>query len=459
VIPLGSRRNPEEAAVEIVVLGAGRVGAVIARDLAAEDGYSVTVIDVDPVSVDRAAQSGLRGLCVDLSDPDNVMSAVADSDLVVGAVPGFLGYRTVEAVLEAGKPMVDISFFPEDAFGLEAKAAAAGVACVVDCGIAPGLSNLVLGRLEAALEETHSFRCFVGGLPVERSWPWEYKAPFSPSDVIEEYIRPARFRREGKETVLAALSEVELMDFPELGTLEAFLTDGLRSLLRTCRTPDMQEKTVRYPGHAGLMRILRESGFFSSRQIQAASGAVRPRDVTEALLFDAWRFEDGEPDLTVMRLTLDGRHEGRSIRHVYDLVDYYDPETRTSSMARTTGYMCTAMVHLLTSGLWTAPGLVVPEMVGRCEDCYDAVLRHLHARGVQVTHRIEDLEAREARSAASELSVERRASDSELLGRPTEVSTVPAHGGLRGPRLDGLQGEAGHELVPGPLGGRGRLRP
>lgn len=374
-----------------MVLGGGRVGGAIVRDLAVRDDFKVTVADVDPVTVDRLMEDGADGMCINLSDADNVGRAVQNADLVVGAVPGFMGYDTVARVLEAGKPIVDISFFPEDAFGLKEAAEKAGVPCLVDCGVAPGLSNLILGRLEEALDEPHAFHCLVGGLPVERTWPWDYKAPFSPGDVIEEYTRPARLRRDGVEVTLPALSDVELVHFPGLGTLEAFATDGLRSLLSTCATPNMVEKTMRYPGHAELMRVLRESGFFSKDQIMAASGLVRPRDVTEALLFNAWHFEDGEPDLTVMKLTMEGRKDGKEVRHVYNLLDYYDPDTETSSMARTTGYMCTAMVNLVASGLWTEPGVAAPELVGKREDCFAAVLKYLEAREVHIFHHLEEL--------------------------------------------------------------------
>jgi saccharopine dehydrogenase-like NADP-dependent oxidoreductase len=376
---------------KIVVLGGGRVGGAIARDLVAEDDFSVLVVDVDPVRVERLTEAGADGVIADLSTPKTVSKAVKDADLVVGAVPGFLGYRTVEEVLKAGRPIVDISFFPEDAFGLEALAKEAAVPCVFDCGIAPGLSNLVLGRLEASLDTTDSFHCLVGGLPVERKWPWEYKALFSPGDVIEEYTRPARLRREGVETTMPALSDVELVDFPGLGSLEAFNTDGLRSLLRTCTTPNMVEKTLRYPGHAVRMRILREAGFFSTKEIRAASGTVRPRDVTEALLFHAWHFEEGEPDLTVMRIVAEGTLGGTRVRHTYPLLDYYTTDTETSSMARTTGYTCTAMVRLLANGLWSEPGLVPPEIVGRNEACYAAVLAHLAERQVYLFHRVDEL--------------------------------------------------------------------
>ena len=377
--------------LRIVVLGGGRVGSAIVRDLAAEDDFSVLGVDLDPVRVERMTEFGADGVVADLSDLSNVSKAVVDADLVVGAVPGFMGYRTVERVLKEGRPIVDISFFPEDAFGLDLLAEEAGVCCLFDCGIAPGLSNLILGRMEEHLDETASFHCLVGGLPVERTWPWEYKAPFSPGDVIQEYVRPARLRRDGVEITLPALSEVELVNFPGLGSLEAFNTDGLRSLLRTCKTPDMVEKTMRYPGHAVRMRILREAGFFSTEEIQAASGVVRPRDVTEALLFSAWRFEEGEPDLTVMRIVVEGKQNGKSLRHTYNLLDYYNTDTETSSMARTTGYTCTAMVNLVARGLWTEPGLAPPEVVGRNADCYDAVLKHLEDRNVHIFQRVEEL--------------------------------------------------------------------
>jgi len=366
------------------------VGSAIVRDLAAEDDFDVLVVDLDPVRVERMTEFGADGAVADLSEAETVSRAVKDADLVVGAVPGFMGYQTVERVLQEGRPIVDISFFPEDAFGLEKLAADAEVPCLVDCGIAPGLSNMVLGRMEEHLDETSSFHCLVGGLPVERTWPWEYKAPFSPGDVIEEYVRPARIRKGGEEITMPALSDVELVDFAGLGSLEAFNTDGLRSLLRTAKTPNMVEKTMRYPGHAVRMRILRDAGFFSTHEIQAASGTVRPRDVTEALLFSAWTFDEGEPDLTVMRIVIDGVQDGQNVQHTYNLLDYYNPDTETMSMARTTGYTCTAMVKLVASGLWTEPGLSPPEVVGRNADCFDAVIKHLEERGVQLFHRVDE---------------------------------------------------------------------
>ncbi|MBZ5590297.1 MAG: saccharopine dehydrogenase NADP-binding domain-containing protein, partial [Acidobacteriia bacterium] len=249
----------------IAVLGGGMVGGFMARDLARDGRYRVVLHDLDPAALARSA--GVAGLEVrrtDLSRPEAVRDAAVESDLVLGAVPGHLGFRAARAVLEAGRNLVDISFFPEDPFELDGEARARGVTAVVDCGVMPGLGGMLGLRMAGELDRAERLTILVGGLPVERHWPMEYKAPFSPIDVIEEYVRPARFRHRGKEEVRPALSDPELVDLPGVGTLEAFNTDGLRTLLATCDLPDLREKTLRYPGHVEKMRMLRDLGFFST---------------------------------------------------------------------------------------------------------------------------------------------------------------------------------------------------
>ena len=225
--------------MKIVVLGGGRVGSAMARDLAREPNFEVTVVDASEGALGRLADWGLKTQQADLADPAAVKRAVQDHDLVVGAVPGFMGFNTLKAVLEADKDIVDISFFDEDPFLLDGLARERGRIAIVDCGVAPGCSNLVLGRMAAELDRVDNFTCMVGGLPAVRTWPFEFKAVFSPIDVIEEYTRPARFKRFGEMVTLPALSDVEPVDFPGVGTLEAFNTDGLRSLLKTVDVPSM----------------------------------------------------------------------------------------------------------------------------------------------------------------------------------------------------------------------------
>ncbi|NOZ95751.1 MAG: saccharopine dehydrogenase [Acidobacteria bacterium] len=368
---------------KIVVLGGGRVGSAIVRDLVRVDGLHVTVADVAPEALrELGTLEGVTAVEVDLADPDRVIELVRGADLAVGAVPGFMGFATMEAVIAAGVDMVDISFFGEDPFELDAAARGKGVTVLMDCGIAPGCGNVILGHHTATWEAVESFSCMVGGLPVERRWPWEYRAVFSPIDVIEEYTRPARMVRGGRVVVRPALSEVELVDFPGVGTLEAFNTDGLRTLVTTVDVAEMSEKTLRYPGHAEKMRLLREAGFFDTTPRRVGSAEIRPLDMTASLLFEQWRLGPEEEDLTVMRVEIRGRRGGTPVRARYELLDRYDRETGTTSMARTTGYTCTAAVRAVLDGLYRAPGVSPPERLGAVPGGYAHVMRHLAERGV-----------------------------------------------------------------------------
>ncbi len=369
--------------MRIAVLGGGMVGGVIATDLARDGEFDVTVADVSAGALARLA--GIAGVATtraDLASAAEIARVVAGCDLVVGAVPGHMGFATLKAVIEAGKDVVDISFFPEDALALDELARSRGVRAVVDCGVAPGCSNLILGRMEKEFGALERFLCYVGGLPAVRTWPWEYKAPFSPADVLEEYTRPARYVAAGRVVTMPALSEPELIEFPEVGTLEAFNTDGLRSLLATVKVPNMVEKTMRYPGHIERIRVLRESGFFGTGTVEVAGVRVRPLDVTSRLLFPSWQFAPGEEDLTAMRVIVEGTHDGRRVRRTFEMVDRYDRATGTTSMARTTGYTCAAGVRLLASRLWERAGVSPPEYVGREARCYEFVMADLAKRNV-----------------------------------------------------------------------------
>lgn len=367
----------------IVVLGAGMVGSALAADLCRE--YRVTAVDASRERVEAlAAEHPVGGAVADLARAEEVRRVVRGADLVIGAVPGFLGFATLRSVIEAGKNVVDISFFGEDPFELDALAQAHGVTALVDCGVAPGLSNMVLGY-HAPRMAVESFRCLVGGLPAVRTLPWQYKAPFSPIDVLEEYTRPARLVEHGQIVVRPALSEPEPVEVSGIGTLEAFNTDGLRSLLVTMRqVPNLVEKTLRYPGHSDLVRALRESGFLGQEPIAAGGAQVRPIDVTSALLFQQWRLGRGEPEFTAMALTVRGQEDGVPREYVYRLLDRTDERTGTSSMARTTGYTCTAAARLVLEGRFTRRGICPPEYVGADESCFEHVLADLAARGVRI---------------------------------------------------------------------------
>ena len=366
---------------KIAVLGAGLVGKAIALDLAKE--YDVTSVDRDGEVLKALERDGIRGHQADLADLEELGHFVQQFDLIVGAVPGFMGFQTVRTVIEAGKNMVDISFFPEDPFRLDELATRQKVTIITDCGVAPGMGNIILGYHHRKMKVL-SYECLVGGLPVVREWPFEYKAVFSPIDVIEEYTRPARYVQNGAVVVKEALSDPELIHFDGLGTLESWNSDGLRSLIRTMPdVPDMIEKTLRYPGCIEYLRVLRESGFFSYEEIEVNGMRIRPIDVTSKLLFPKWKLSPGEEEFTVMRIRIRAEENKVLRSYEYNLLDHTDKKTSTLSMARTTGYTCTAAVNLVLAGKFSRKGICPPEYLGEDEENFRFVLAHLQSRGVQ----------------------------------------------------------------------------
>jgi saccharopine dehydrogenase-like NADP-dependent oxidoreductase len=421
--------------MKIIVLGGGLIGRPMALDLAADPDFEVSVADISNEALDKVLRCKLRpderrvenrrqeelglerrdlenrrqekpalenrrlentrneravrAIKKDLSDPAAVGDLVRDYDLVVIAVPGFMGFRTLRAVIEARRNVVDISFFPEDPFLLQELANRRSVTAVVDCGVAPGMSNILTGYVAHELDELNSVMIYVGGLPEVREWPYEYKAVFSPLDVIEEYVRPARYVENGEIVTRPALSDPELLNFPGVDTLEAFNTDGLRTLARTIKAPFLKEKTLRYPGHVEKMSMLRETGFFSREEVDVNGMRVRPLDVTARLLFPKWKLREGDRDITVLRLVIEGIKLTQRYRYTYDLLDRYDPVTQTHSMARTTGYTATGVVRMIARGLLNRKGLLAPEVIGQQPECVEFLLQELSRRGVVYRRTVE----------------------------------------------------------------------
>lgn len=368
--------------MKIAVLGAGMIGRAMALDLAAQ--HTVTSFDVDEknLSLLEERNSNIQTKQTDLGKYEDYIHLFTPFEIIVTAVPGFMGYKTLESVINCGKDVVDISFFPEDVFQLNTRAKEQGVTVITDCGVAPGLSNFIIGRYNEEMK-INALEIYVGGLPKIRKKPFQYKAPFSPADVIEEYTRPARLMENGHIVTRPALSETEWMQFDELGTLEAFNTDGLRSLLYTMpHIKNQKEKTLRYPGHVDLIISLKESGFFDENPMDIDGIKISPLRITSKILFNEWKLGAEEEELTVMKVILHGEKDGKKKIIEYNLLDHYDPETKNSSMARTTGYTCTAAVNLIAQNLFNEKGVFPPELVGKNKACFDFVLKHLAERKV-----------------------------------------------------------------------------
>jgi len=376
----------------VIVLGGGMVGSVMAADLAAGGEHDVSVADVRPEALRRTADRvkqlhgvDIRTIEADLGDVDVVTRTVEPFDMVCGALASTIGFRSMRAVIEAGKSFADISFFAEDALTLDELAKRHSVTVVPDCGVAPGMSNMFAGYGHAQLDECAAIEIYVGGLPVQRSWPFQYKAGFSPYDVIQEYTRPSRLVEHGETVVRDALSEVELLEFDGLGTVEAFNTDGLRSLINTLDVPFMVEKTLRYPGHAELMRVLRQVGLFGHEPVDVNGAEVRPIDVTSALLFPQWQYGPGEHDLTIMRVNVRGMKDGQACTHSWELLDRFDEASQCTSMSRTTALPCAIVAGMIMDGTLDEPGVIPPERIGAKAGALEHVLTELKRRGIVFT--------------------------------------------------------------------------
>lgn len=384
-----------------IVLGAGMVGSVMATDLASD--FDVTLADLRQSNLDNAAERArraglsakLRTTATDLSQPAAISALIKDlgpSDIVVGALSSHLGFAALRTIIEHGKNYCDISFMGEDAPDLSTLARQTGSTCIVDMGVAPGMSHLLAAHGARQLSRCDSLAIYVGGLPRERTLPFQYKAGFAPADVIEEYTRPTRLVRHGKIEIAEALTEPEFLDFPHLGTLEAVNTDGLRSLVHTHTVPNMKEKTLRYPGHYDLMRAFKAAGLFSKDPVTINSPTgkttIRPLDLTSAVLFPQWTYAPGEEDLTVMRITASGIDtSGTSRTFTWDLFDRYHTPTQATSMSRTTAFPCTITARLIANGKLKSigPGVHPPETLASIPGITDTILKELAHRGVLYT--------------------------------------------------------------------------
>ncbi len=365
---------------KVIVLGAGLVGKAMAIDLSKN--FDVTSVDINQQALSELNSLGIKTQKADVTNATIISSLIKTFDLVVGSVPGFMGFEMCKNVIKTGKNLVDISFFPEDPFLLDELAKKHNVTVVTDCGVAPGMGNIILGYHNQKMK-INSYECLVGGLPLVREWPYEYKAVFSPIDVIEEYTRPARYIQNGGIVIKDALSDAELIQFDEVGTLESWNSDGLRSLINTMsHIPDMIEKTLRYPGCVEYLRVLRETGFFSYEEMDVKGVNVRPIDLTAKLLFPIWKLKPGEEEFTVMRIRITGTENGQERKLQYNLLDRTDRKSGTLSMARTTGYTCTAVANLVLSGKFSRKGISPPEYLGEEEENFNFIIDYLKDRGV-----------------------------------------------------------------------------
>ncbi|MBU8893899.1 MAG: saccharopine dehydrogenase NADP-binding domain-containing protein [Bacteroidales bacterium] len=375
---------------KIIILGAGMVGKAMAIDLSTD--YKVKSVDIDVESLNYLSENyEIETEILDVTNEKALSDVIQNFDLVISAVPGFLGLQTMKNVIKNKKDLVDISFLPEGVLDLDKMAKENGVTVIMDCGVAPGVPNIVAGYHNENMK-IDNFEYMVGGLPKIRTFPFEYKAPFSPCDVIEEYTRPARFVENSKIVVKPAMSDLELIDFERAGTLEAFNSDGLRSLIYTLNNiPNMKEKTLRFPGHIKMIQAFKAAGFLETKPVKVKGKEVIPFDVTSEILFNAWKLNPEDREFTIMRITVQGVESGVKKEIVYDLFDEYDPIEKLSSMARTTGFTATAAADMILNMIFNEKGMFPPELVGKNPECYKYILSYLKERNINYIKTERDL--------------------------------------------------------------------
>lgn len=372
--------------MKVLVVGSGKVGSEIARDLArSSEVDSVTVADAQSRNLKNVRGNekiGTRRL--DISQRKPLLDAMRHVDLICGALPGRLGFQLMTYAVEAHRDLVDISYTPENPFKLHSKARDQENIIVPQCGVAPGFTNMCVGDASRRLGTITKVRVFVGGLPQKPTPPLNYRIVFSLEDVINEYSRPARIIEAGKEKMVDALSGRGFLNFPGVGRLEYFITDGLGSLPRSFpKAREMFEYTLRYPGHAEMMDTLRILGFFDREEVQVNGFAIAPRRLSIALLKDAMSLGPPE-DLLALRVEVEGK-PGRKSLLSYRILDYYDAKGKVSAMARTTAYPCTSAALLVGQRKLKSVGVVTPEKIAKDPRHFGFVMSRLKSKGVRVS--------------------------------------------------------------------------
>jgi lysine 6-dehydrogenase len=375
--------------MKVLILGCGNMGSVAAEDMAKSlSSVEVVVADKSETrarnAAERIGRSNVSWIQVDAANHGELVSSLKEFDTVMGFLPGKLGYRLAKGCLDAEKDLVDVSYMHENPLTLNEDAIKAGVTIIPDCGLAPGISNILVGHAVGRLDKVHTVHIMVGGLPETPIPPLGYIITWSPESLIDEYVRKARIVREGKEVEVEALSGLEEVDFPGVGKLEAFFTDGLRTMPQTIKNVDeMWEKTLRYPGHAEKIILLKSLGFFDEKQISVDGADVYPRKLS-VKLFEQKLWKPEVADTVALKVEVSGVKDGRLARHAYHLLSRYDEKRRVTAMARTTAYPASIVAQLMLKKTIKEKGVVPPEKMGSDDGLFRLFSDGLEKRGIKI---------------------------------------------------------------------------
>lgn len=383
--------------MRMLVLGAGLQGSACAYDLLQNPAVErVTIadlyVDTLPPFLERYHDDPrLRLVFADARDREALRTLMQGHDACLNALPYFLNLPVTEEAIDLGLHSCDLGGNTGIVFQqleLDGKARDKGVSVIPDSGLAPGMVNILAEMGIRQLDEPEAVRMFVGGLPREPEPPLNYQVVYSLQGVIDYYTTPAWVLRDGEPLQIEALSEVEDVRFPApVGTLEAFATGGGLSTMPwkyRGRIREAQYKTMRYPGHAYIMRAIRELGLLDLRTVHVRETEVVPRDVFISVVEPHLR-KPGAEDLVALRVEVEGRKDGATRRLVYECVDFFDAHTGISAMERTTGFSLSITGQMQVSGGVNGPGVLTPDDAVPGEE----YVRELAKRGIAISARSE----------------------------------------------------------------------
>jgi lysine 6-dehydrogenase len=377
--------------MRMLVLGSGLQGSACAFDLLNNpDVTEVRLADqrVDALPPFLAPHVGgrLTPTPLDARDEAAVARVMVGCDAAMSALPYYFNDTMAKLALDAGLHFCDLGGNTDIVMRqrlLDRQARSRGVSIVPDCGLAPGMVNILAQHGIEQLDEVDAVRLYVGGLPQQPTPPLNYQVVYSLEGVLDYYTTKSWVLRDSKLTNVTALSEIEHIDFPApLGTLEAFHTAGGLSTMAfryEGKIPTMEYKTLRYPGHARIMETIRDLGFLDLEPVKAGGAEVRPRDVAVAVLDPRLR-KPSSPDLVALRVVVEGRRGGQAARVGWQLIDRADTTRGITAMMRTTGY------SLAITGLMQATGQI-PAGVHTPDECVPAMpyVAALGERGIHIT--------------------------------------------------------------------------
>lgn len=378
--------------MKLLSIGCGYIGSVLAEEIVHSlDFEKLIICDSTKKKIEETAKRlGEKTFPVqlDISNYSNLLEIIDDVDLVIGLSPGKLGFNVMKACVEKKKNLVDLSFMPEDPFFFQKPALEGGITLIPDCGVAPGLSNLLIGKSSSQLDEVEDTIVYVGGLPQNPVSPLNYKVTWCVEDLFEEYTRKAKIVRDGKTIEVDALEGLEQIEFEGLGKFEAFFTDGVRTLHHTIRANNLWEKTLRYPGHAEKIKLIKKLGLLRKEPVKSLN--ISPWE----FMCRFWEenlslFE--EKDFVLLRTKVSGRKNSKRFMHACEVVDYFDEKRNITAMARTTAYTAFAIIKLLSENRVERKGVVPPEILGMDKRLFEEIRRTLEGKNIKIKQEIKEI--------------------------------------------------------------------